>query len=168
MQSFCFYSRAAAYLGRSQSSARREQDKEKACFFLFMPSRSLSWAKPKCARRARSQTCLSTSEAKLPMGEISRSRSPRWQSISQKSARRLENSAVLAEFSKRLVNFCSPQVCFSDKVSGMRGPVAETDGCRSEFFRLETKHPSSPLCMLPLHIKKAGCPLRHSGGASRQ
>ena len=140
MQSFCFYSRAEAYLGRSQSGARR----------------------------AKSQTCLSTFEPKLPMGEINRSRNPRRQSISQKSARRLEISAVLAEFSKRLVNFCSPQVCFSDKVSGMRGPVAETDGCRSVFFRLGTKHPSSPLCMLPLHIKKAGCPLRHSGGASRQ
>ena len=140
MQSFCFYSRAAAYLGRSQSSARR----------------------------MKRQIYLSTSEPKLPMGEINRSRSPRWQSISQKSARRLEISAVLAEFSKRLVNFCSPQVCFSDKVSGMRGQVVETDDCRAEFFRLGTKHPSSPLCMLPLHIKKAGCPLRHSGGASRQ
>ncbi|MBQ5909794.1 MAG: hypothetical protein IIW85_05645, partial [Bacteroidaceae bacterium] len=87
---------------------------------------------------------MSTSEAKLPMGEINRNRSPRWQSILQKSARRLEISAVLAEFSKRLVNFCSPQVCFSDKVSGMRGPVVETDGCRPKFFQLETKHPSSP------------------------
>ena len=140
MQSFCFYSRAAAYLGRSQSSARR----------------------------AKRQIYLSTSEPKLPMGEISRSRSPRRQSILLKSARRLEISAVLAEFSKRLVNFCSPQVCFSDKVSGMRGQVVETEDCRSEFFRLGTKHPSSRLCMLPLHIKKAGCPLRHSGGASRQ
>ena len=130
MQSFCFYSRAAAYLGRSQSSARR----------------------------AKRQIYLSTSEAKLPMGEINRSRSPRRQSILQKSARRLEISAVLAEFSKRLVNFCSPQVCFSDKVSGKRGPVAETDDCRPKFFQLVTKHPSSPLCMLPLHIKKSGMP----------
>ncbi len=128
--------------------------KQNAKLLFLFPSRSLSWAKPKCARRVKSQTCLSTSELKLPMGEISRSRNPRRQSISQKSARRLEISAVLAEFSKRLVNFCSPQVCFYDKVSGMRGPVVETDGCRSEFFRLETKNPSSPLCMLPLHIKK--------------
>ena len=140
MRSFCYYSRAEAYLGRSQSGARR----------------------------AKRQIYLNTSEPKLPMGEINRSRSPRRQSISQKSARRLEISAVLAEISKRLVNFCSPQVCFSDKVSGMRGPVAETDGCHPKFFRLGTKNPSSPPCMLPLHIKKAGCPLRHSGGASRQ
>ena len=130
MQSFCFYSRAAAYLGRSQSSARR----------------------------AKRQIYLNTSEPKLPMGEINRSRSPRRQSILLKSARRLEISAVLAEFSKRLVNFCSPQVCFSDKVSGIRGPVVETDGCRSEFFSVGNKTSFFPTLHAATAHKKSGMP----------
>ena len=158
MQSFCFYSRAAAYLGRSQSSARREQDKEKACFFFSCRAAAYLGRSQSSARRAKRQIYLSTSEPKLPMGEINRSRSPRWQSISQKSARRLEISAVLAEISKRLVNFCSPQVCFSDKVSGMRGPVAETDDCRPKFFSAGNKTSFFPTLHAATAHKKSGMP----------
>jgi hypothetical protein len=40
--------------------------------------------------------------------------------ITEKSTRRLENSAVLAENSKRRVNFCTPNARFYDKVLARR------------------------------------------------
>ncbi|MBR6482817.1 MAG: hypothetical protein IKT26_06295 [Bacteroidaceae bacterium] len=104
--------------------------KQKLWFLFFMPSRSLTWAKPKYARRVESQTCLSffiivaalvktnkfilsslahhfQSAVRL---EPSRARKcflggTSSSGMGRFSARRLEFSASTAENSKRLADF---------------------------------------------------------------
>ena len=94
-----------------KDSARRAENKGKLVF-LFLPRRSLSWAvKPKCARRAENKgklaflflqsRSLSCERTRNVCGRLVRFRT----GLLVKSARRLENSAVLVEFSKRLADF---------------------------------------------------------------
>ena len=130
---FFFLSRAAAQLGRSQSGARREKCKVKNKFFDFevpsrsliyqklvqgerntkqnakllflFPSRSPTWAKPKWCKAREVQSEKQVFQ--LLQGTHSDA-NPHITSQALKrikSTRRLENSAVLVEISKRRVNF---------------------------------------------------------------
>ena len=84
----------------SKVSARRAENKAKTLFSVFIPSRSLTWAQPKGARRAENEEepqeiCCGFSDTlqEKPASGI------------QKSTRRLEISAVLAENSASTADF---------------------------------------------------------------
>ena len=108
---FLFLPRRSLSWAVKPKCARRAENKGKLVF-LFLPRRSLSWAvKPKCARRAENKgklaflflqsRSLSCERTRNVCGRLVRFRT----GLLVKSARRLENSAVLVEFSKRLADF---------------------------------------------------------------